>query len=254
MGWMLGVEDFFSFWNLKTWTFGWLLRIVTTGLSIVLIGKLIGSEAYLHYLVIGSIVISGSFGALFAVMAATWSRLDGTYPFLVIAPSNAIPVVFGRTIVWLFQGVVTSFAVFIIYYFMFDLHFSLTQIAYVIVGIIVSYISIYTFGFFLGVVVSRWPSLRSVVGNSVASLLALFCGATVPLSFWPESIRWIIYELPAVHALEAIRAILSGDTHINIAYAFGKELLVAIFWGTSAALIFEYMINAGRADGSIEME
>lgn len=253
-GWVLGIEDFKSFWNWKTWTFGWLLRIATTGLSIVLIGSLLGSRASLEYLLIGNVVLSGCIGALFAVMATTWSRLDGTYPLLVIAPSHPLPAIIGRTIVWMLQGIATSFAVLIIYLVLFKISFTASQLLLTGFGIIITNLSTYAFAFFLGAIVARFPSMRSVVFNSTGSLLAAFCGATVPINFWPEIWRWTLHFLPTANALIAIRSSLN-NVPLSEAYIYlGYEFLIALLWGGLGALIIEYMINAGRADGSIQYE
>ncbi|XVJ70402.1 MAG: ABC transporter permease [Rhizobacter sp.] len=254
VGWVLGVEDFKGFWNWRTWTFGWLLRIVTTGLSIVLIGKVLGSESSLQYLLIGNIVLSGCIGALFSVMATTWNRLDGTYPLMVIAPSNLIPAVVGRTFVWMLQGVATSLAVLLIYWALFRLSFSPAQLFLLVVAIVVTNLSTYAFGFFLGAIVARLPSMRNVVFNSTGSLLTAFCGATVPIAFWPETAQWLIQALPTTHGLVAIRTALADTASAQAYVGIGYELLVAVFWGGLGALIIEYMVNAGRADGSIQFE
>lgn len=254
VGWMLGVEDFKSFWNWRSWTFGWLLRIVTSGLALVLVGKLLGSQTSLHYLLIGNIVISGCIGALFAVMATTWNRLDGTYPLLVIAPANLIPAVIGRSIIWMLQGIATSVAVLLIYSLLFGLTFSALQLSLTLLGIVLANLSTYGFAFFLGALVARLPSMRSVVFNSTGSLLAAFCGAAVPISFWPEALRWLINLLPSTHALLAIRAAIADVEIARIVTELGYEALIALLWAGLGAAIMHYMVNAGRADGSIQFE
>ncbi|MBL8505182.1 MAG: ABC transporter permease [Methylobacillus glycogenes] len=254
VGWMLGVEDFKSFWNWRSWTFGWLLRIVTSGLSLVLVGKLLGSAASLHYLLIGNIIISGCIGALFAVMATTWNRLDGTYPLLVIAPANLIPAVIGRSIVWMLQGIATSVAVLLIYSLIFGLKFSALQLALALLSIVLANLSTYGFAFFLGALVARLPSMRSVVFNSTGSLLAAFCGAAVPISFWPEALGWLIKLLPSTHALIAMRSAMAELEVTRIATELGYEGLIALLWAGLGAAIMTYMVNAGRADGSIQFE
>lgn len=254
VGWMLGVEDFKSFWNVKTWTFGWLSRIVTTGLSIVLIGNLLESKASLEYLLLGNLIISGCIGSLFAVMATTWSRLDGTYPLLVIAPSHLLPAVIGRTIVWMFQGLATSLAVLFIYSLLFPISFTAKQLVITMLAILIANISTYAFAFFLGSIVARLPSMRSVVFNSTGSLLAAFCGASVPIAFWPEFGQWIIKFLPTSHAIPAIRLSFEFASDTAIITQLGLELGIGLLWGATGALIIEYMVNAGRADGSIQFE
>jgi len=254
MAFLIGKQDFLSFWGWKAWVFGWMFRTITSALAIVLIGRLLGSEEKLYFLLIGNAVVVGSFGTFFAVMAATWSRFDGTYPLLVVAPTSMAPSIVGRTSVWLLHGIATSLSAFCIFIALFGLPVRSPVLMALPLLIALTCVSSYAFSLFLGALVTRMPSIRSIVGNSIGSLIIAFCGASVPVSFWPAPLRSLISLLPVTHGLEAIRILFDTASIPLVLHEAAAELAIAAAWFGVSLLIIDHMANAGRADGTIELE
>ncbi|HEX6242387.1 MAG TPA: hypothetical protein VFZ61_15855, partial [Polyangiales bacterium] len=107
-GLVVGIHDFKDFWSWRSWLFGWNLRMLTNAFAWVLLGRVIGSETRVQYLLIGNAVAVGASAALWASNATTWSRYDGTHPLMVVAPQGLLPAVVGRTSVWMLNGIATS--------------------------------------------------------------------------------------------------------------------------------------------------
>ena len=99
--------------------------------------------------------------------------------------------------------------------------------------------STYCLSLFLGSLVTRQPRVRSSVGSIPSFVTTAFCGVSVPLSFWPDSVQLIVQFLPVTHGLQAIRMVLD-------------EAAVGLGWLVVATITLDRMANAGRADGSIE--
>ena len=79
-----------------------------------------------------------------------------------------------------------------------------------------------------------------------------FCGVSVPLSFWPDSVQLIVQFLPVTHGLQAIRLVLDGASAGAVLEQAALEAAVGLGWLVVAIITMDRMANAGRADGSIE--
>jgi ABC-2 type transport system permease protein len=252
-GLIVGWHDFRDFWSLKSWIFGWMLRISTNAFAWVLLGRVVGSEARVTYLLVGNAVATGPAAALWASNATTWARYDGTHPLLVIAPVSLIPAVMGRTSIWLLNGVATSIATFALMGVAFGYRPVGPGAWLVPLVIILVCASTFCLALFMGALLSnrsRWRNMALDIGGML--MLAL-CGVSVPVSFWPDPVQWFAQVMPMTHGLLAIRLLLeSGDSSI-ILRNLGLELLVGAGWLSIGLLTMDRLFNAGRADGSIEL-
>jgi len=251
-GLVVGREDFRAFWNLRTWLSAWMLRIGTGALLWVLVGRMLGSEEKLAYLLIGNAVIAGPIAVGMVIPASTWDRWESTYPLLVVSPSSMVPAQLGRTAIWWLHGVGTSLATFALLGLCFGL--ALPPRAILLLPLIaVVCASTHAFALTLGGLVNRVPPLRNVLQNSVMPLLMAVCGVSVPVSFWPPWLQLTAQVLPVTHGLSAVRTLLAGGALPEVAEQGALELLVGVSWLATAAFTIDWLANQGRADGSIEL-
>jgi ABC-2 type transport system permease protein len=89
------------------------------------------------------------------------------------------------------------------------------------------------------------------VNATIVTLMAL-CGVNVPVSFYPGWLEAISRCLPITNGLEAIRAVIDGDSWSTIAAHAGAELLVALAWLTLALATFGRFLHAGQRDGTLD--
>lgn len=252
-GLLVGYQDFRLFWTLRSWLFGWMLRVLTNACAWVLLGRVVGSEDKLHYLLIGNAVAVGASAALWASNATTWSRYDGTHPLLVIAPGSLLSAVVGRTSVWLFNGIATSCSSFVFLFAVFGYRVSLLH-AVCIAGIVVLVCaSTFSFALFMGALLSNHSQLRNVALDLGSVALLAFCGASVPVEFWPSPVQWLVQGLPMTHGLQAIRWLSTHGEHGSITQQVMLELAVGVGWAVVSLSTMTQLFNAGRADGSIEL-
>ncbi|RYZ10091.1 MAG: ABC transporter permease [Myxococcales bacterium] len=252
-GLTVGAADFRDFWSWKSWSFGWMLRILTNAFAWVLLGKVLGSPEKQTYLLVGNSVAVGAASALWASNACTWSRYDGTHPLLVISPAGMTAAVIGRTSIWLFNGVATSFTTFLVLALAFG--FSPPPLpalaAFPLVVLVCA--STFCFALFMGCLIGRWTRLRNLALDVSGTLLLAFCGATVPTSFWPAPVSAAAQLLPMTHGLSAIRAVLSGAGVGDMWWSAALELLVGAGWLAAALGTMQQLAERGREDGSIEL-
>jgi len=251
-GLCVGVCDFRLFWTLRSWFFAWMLRILTNAFAWVLLGRVVGSEDRVHYLLIGNAVSAGSSASLWASNAMTWFRYEGTHPLLVIAPGSVLAAVAGRTSIWMFNGIATASVSFMAMWLAFGVRPDPHSLPWVFVSIVAVCAGSFWFAVFMGALLTNQTRYRNIVLDISGMGMLACCGASVPITFWPAPIQWLAQCLPMTHGLIAIRKLLSTPANFDITYELGLELLVCMTWAVMSLSTVRRLFEAGRSDGSIE--
>jgi len=252
-GLRVGRRDFAAFYSSwPVWFAAWGVRSITAGAMIALLGRLVGSQDYVHYLLIGNSVIVGAHSAGWALQSSTWDRFDGTYPLLVVSPSGLRPSLIGRTSIWVLNGFLTSLTTFAVLAFAFGLPLPFPLALLVPLPLAVMCGSAYAFALSIGSFVVRVPRSRNVVHSFAMTVLAAFTGANVPVVFWPGWVQTLADGMPLTHGLIALRLLLVQGPAITILQELSLEVFVGLVWFAFAAVVMNIMANAGRAGGSID--
>jgi ABC-2 type transport system permease protein len=249
---LTGFRDYATIYTWRTWLVGWYVRVLAQVVFFALIGKLLGSEERVRYLLIGNSVMLAAIGSLFAVAGTTWERRAGTLPLLVASPTSPTLVFTGRSAWALTEGIASSIGVFYVAAAVFGVPLAWPRALLYVPLVVLIGLSCYALGTFLGGLVLRAMGLRNVVANIVWGTMLAFCGATVPLSFYPEAVQWVAHALPLTHGLEAVRGALGNGSAASILAEAALEALVGLVWLALALLTFERLAEGGRRDGSIE--
>jgi ABC-2 type transport system permease protein len=249
-GLRVGWADFRDFWTLRSWLFGWMLRISTNTFAWVLLGRLLGSPQKQSYLLIGNAVTAGAASALWACNAVTWARFDGVHPLMIASPTSLLPAVLGRSAIWLGNGIATSLTTFLLLTFSFGVQPPTSAWLALPPLIALVCVSSYAFGTFLGALIGRFIQLPNVVLDLGGTLYLALCGVSVPVDFWPAPLPQLAQLLPVTHGLAAIRALFAGEPTLVPA---ALELAVGGGWLLASMLVLDRLAEAGRADGSIEL-
>jgi len=251
-GLVVGWSDFKLFWTWQSWILSWLLRTLCQAMIWVLLGRMLGSEQATNYLLVGNAVLAGPSSVCWAIAAAAWDRWDGTYPLLVIAPSQLLPAIAGRSFVWVINGIVTSWVVFLVLGLGFDLHFPPRTLVLLPLLTILTCGSTFGYSLFVGSFVARVRRLRILFNFGSTNVLMALSGVSVPITFWPRSVQAIAQMLPVTHGLYAVRKSFAGGAIADIVQAALRELGVGIGWLLLAILASRLLANVGRRDGSID--
>jgi ABC-2 type transport system permease protein len=244
-----GFEDLRSLYSWKTWTTGWLLRMVCQVVFYSLLGRLIGDDAQVHYLVIGNAVMLCATTVIFVVQSTTWERFAGTLPLLVAAPASPLVVLFGRSVQWIPDALATSLTALLIVGPIFGLPLPMPRALLVIPLLVLVTLSTYMMGAVFGSLVLRWTKARNLVSNVVAALMMAVCGVNVPVSVFPAWVQTVAGVLPLTHGLRAVRGVLAGGP---VAREAALEVAVGLGWFAVAAASFRWFAEGGRKDGSLE--
>ncbi|WP_309114156.1 ABC transporter permease [Saccharothrix sp.] len=243
---------FRGFHTWKTWTFGWLSRLLIQACFYALIGRMLGSQEQVDYLLIGNLVAIMAIDATVVVLLAVGERQSGTLALMVAAPATHLTVYLGKGLVHLGSGVAASTIAFLTLPPLFGVALPWPWAGLVPLMIFVVGVSCYCYGTCVAAFVLGFPSARWVALNLGYLVLMTFTGVNVPTSFWPEWVRGAISVLPMTHGLAAIRSFVDGGPVSVVAGELALELAVGAGWITVAALGFGRMVTRGRRDGTIE--
>jgi ABC-2 type transport system permease protein len=247
-----GYHDYAGIYTWKTWVAGWYVRVLFQVAFFALIGKLLGSDERVHFLLVGNAVMLAALGALFAVAGTTWERRTGTLGLLVASPSSPVVVFTGRSVWALTEGILSSVTVFYVAAMIFGLDLPWPRSVLYVPLVAVVALSTYALGTFLGGLVLRAMSTRNVVANITTGTMLAVCGVNVPVDYFPAPVGWLAQVLPVTHGLQAIRDLLAGPGAWDVLGNVGLELVVGSGWFALALLTFNRLAENGRRDGSIE--
>lgn len=254
-GLYLGFQEFQIFWkSWQMWLMTHILRVTTSAATWVLLGRMLGSEERVYFLLIGQIVIVGPQYVGWTVAASTWDRMFlGTYPMLVAAPVSLVPAMMGRTSIWFLNGVVTSLMTLVVLVPIFGLSVPLSGALWIPILIVVVCASYYGFAFFLGSLVNWIPQTRNIVHNSATTVMTAICGVVVPLTFWPGWVERIAQVLPVTHGLQAIRLFMAVGLSGDVAVDAALEVVVGFGWLALGILTLDRTVHMARRSGNIEL-
>ena len=247
-----GANDYWSIFTLKSWVFGWVIRVVSQVTFFALIGKLLQSDVQTDFLLVGNAVMVAGMGATFALHQPTAERGNGTLPLLLASPSRPVVVMLARGLYVVADAIWSSLLGLAIVGPAFGLHFPWPRALLVIPLTMLVGLAAYCFSTFLaGVIIAHRNVNNLVVNTTIVTLMAL-CGVNVPVSFFPTWLEWISRCLPITDGLEAIRDVLTGGSWASVGAHVGGELLAGSAWLALALLTFGRFIRAGQRDGSLE--
>ena len=218
-----------------------------------LFARLFNSPEHEQFLLIGNAVVVGAIGVGWAIPLPTSDRWAGTYPLLVVAPASLVPAIIGRTSIWLPSGIATSLLTFLIVGSLFDLALTWPNALFLVPLVVLTCASTYCFSLFLGSAVIRIPQLPTLLLVTMTMVFRAFCGVSVPITFWPGYVQFIVKLFPLTHGLQAIRLVLNQAPADAVLQAAALEAAVGFGWIALAVLTMDLMANAGRKDGSIDL-
>lgn len=240
------------YYTWKTWTFTWLARLLIQVAFFGLIGRMLGGDDQVRYLLVGNAVAIAALESSVAILAIHEERRSATLASLVAAPAGHLVVYLGRGLHYLLSGLATSCAAFVVLPPLFGVALPWPRAALAVLAIALVGLSSYCYAAFLAAVVLGLPNLLWVVLNLSYLVLMSFCGVNVPIDFWPGVVQRITTLLPLTHGLAAVRDLLDTGATASFAYGLMLEAAVAIGWLAAAAAMFQLMVVRGRSTGAIE--
>lgn len=254
-GLVLGREEFRTFWrNWRVWLLTQALRMTTSAATFILLGRLLGSEDVVRYLVVGHVALIGPQMSGWTIQAFTWDRMFvGTYVHLIAAPSSLVPVMVGRTAIWLFNGVATATVLAVVLFPAFGVPISIGEAIALLLICALMCVASYGFWFCAGTLVNFAPSIRNIVHNVLTILLGGICGVVVPVSAWPSWVQLMAAGLPVTHGLLGMRTFLDEGWSSRVAFELATEILVGACWFALGMVTLDKTVDVARRHGRVEM-
>ena len=248
-----GFRDYQIIYTWKTWLTGWYVRVLAQVIFFALIGRLLGSEAQTHFLLVGNAAMLAAMAGIWGGINMTaWGRGTGTLPLLVASPSSPVLVFASRGLYLVADGIVSSLGALFVAGAMFQLPLPWPRILLVIPLTALVGISGYAFAVFIGgIILAKREAGNIIVMTTITSMMAL-CGVNVPLEAYPGELEWIARGLPLTNGLQGIRTLLGGAPAGTVLAHAGAEALVLLWWTAVALVTFNRLVDRGRRDGSIE--
>lgn len=245
--------DMRAMYTWRSWVFGWLMRMLAQVTFFASVGYVVGNIELVRYLVIGNALMTCAVESMMVVASSTWERDAGTMPLLVSAPAQLGWVLFGRSLQWVVSGCLTSSVSLLMLSPVFGAGWRPARVPAIIGLVVLTSLSTYCFGLFLGTLVLAVSAIRNVVSNAVYLLMMVICGVQVPVTFWPEWVRAVAWVLPLTHTLTAVRLLF--DEHSSAWSAVRPALgglLLGCCWLTSALVSMRLFVRHGRSTGTVE--
>ena len=238
-------------YTLQSWVFGLFVRMVAQVAFFATLGRLLGSQAHVQFLLVGNAVMVAASSSFTVTVATVGERDTGTLPLLVASPTSPLVVLMGRGASFVPNGLITALGAFAIAGPLYDVALPWGRVPALLALLVLVTVSTYMAATFLAGFVLRAPGTRRTVANVSRLVMMAFCGVSVPLSVYPTVVRGVAEVLPLTHGLDAIRELFGMADTATILSQAGWEALVGSAWLLLSLATFRRLADAGRHDGSI---
>ncbi|MGW2119256.1 ABC transporter permease [Streptomyces zhihengii] len=245
-GFVVARADFAAFYTWKTWLGGWLVRVLCQVTFYSMIGAMVGDADYTVHMVLGAALMICVAESLMAVASSTWDLNLGTFPLLAASPVVPGGYFAGRSAMWPLSGTVTTSVAILVMSLFFDLGWTAADVPAVLLLVLLTSLSMYCVALVVGVLAVLVPGARNVMSAVVTMAVTAFCGAVVPVGFWPDPVGWAARTVPVTHGLDAIRALQAGADLASVARSAGLAALAGALWLALAMAAFRALFAHAR--------
>jgi ABC-2 type transport system permease protein len=244
-----GMADHAVMFTLRTWILGWFMRMLAQVLFFLTIGNLLG-PGQARYLLIGNAVLMVTLHGLNATASTTWELENGTLGLLVASPSSPTAVLAGRSLFWLPDGLACGLGAILILSPVAGLRLTAGTVLAISALMVVTALSSYCLGLFLGSLVLTASDLRNVVSNGTLTLSMALCGPEFPSSSLGPVLGHVGAFLPLTHGLRAVRDVFAGASTGHVAALGAQEAAVGCAWLAAAIAVLGLRARRSRHEGA----
>lgn len=204
------------------------------------------------YIVIGHILLlPATNGVLGVSMTIAGERDFRTLPYLIACPAPRAPLILGRSLVHMLDGLLSSIVALILGVLLF--HIDLSQADLPLLAICIGLISVTSCG--IGLVFGSW-SLRSreaqTISGMVAIILYMLSGVNFPVEVLPRALQALSYALPMTRGIQAARLAMQGLSGPEVQFLIAGEMLVGLAYIVAGYFLFIWFEKLSLVDGQIE--
>jgi ABC-2 type transport system permease protein len=247
-----GYHDWSRLHGWKPWLTQWIWRITFQTMFFALIGRMVGSQQRVHFILIGNAVVTAALVAMYCVQSMCWERWTGTLPLLIASPASPLVVFVGRSVIWIWDGLASAAAALFLIGPIFHLPLPWPRVLWTVPLLLLVAVTTYFMATFFGSLALRSPNGRNTLAASVIGVMQAIAGVNIPVRFFPAWVQYVASVIPLKHGLDAIRGVLAGAGAASIVTSALTAMALAAGWGLLAVLSLQLLAERGRRDGSLE--
>jgi ABC-2 type transport system permease protein len=244
-----GMADHAVMFTLRTWIFGWFMRMLAQVLFFLTVGNLLG-PGQARYLLVGNAVLMVTMHGLYATASTTWELENGTLGLLVASPSSPSTVLAGRSLFWLPDGLACGLGALLLLAPVAGLPLAFGSVLAAVAVMVVTGLSCYCLGLFLGALVLSASDLRNVVSNGTLTVMMALCGPEFPPGSLGPFFGRVGEFLPLTHGLQAVRDEFAGASTGQVAGLAAQELAIGCCWLVAALAVLQSRARRSRHEGA----
>jgi ABC-2 type transport system permease protein len=210
------------------------------------------AQADVRFIAIGNALQNVSWNTVFSVINITGhDKWDGTLTLVLATPASRLPLFIGRAMIHVFDGILSAAISFFFAAFIFGVNFARTNVAALIVAVILTAFTMAGFGLLIGGFCFFFRN-PMVFANIFTFALLIFCGVNFPVQNLPTAIQPFSYIFPLTYGLTAARNAIMGQDLIQIAPTLVLQLAVGVASMLIGYLLFRSFENNARKTGKVE--
>jgi ABC-2 type transport system permease protein len=249
---LAGYHDWRRLHGWKPWLTQWIWRITFQTMFFALIGRMVGSQQRVHFILIGNAVVTAALVAMYCVQSMCWERGSGTLPLLIASPASPLVVFVGRSVIWIWDGLASAIAALFLIGPVFRLPLPWPRVLWTVPLLLLVAVTTYFMATFFGSLALRSPNGRNTLAASVIGVMQAIAGVNIPVGFFPGWVQAIASVIPLKHGLDAIRGVLAGAPAPGIVVSSMTAIALAAGWCALAVVSLQLLAERGRRDGSLE--
>lgn len=249
LSWALYLADL-PFWILFLVQFP---RGLVQALFFMYLASAAGGQEQARFALIGNAIhISALYALLYMSGIIESDKWNGTLIFRVAAPGNWPVSMLGLSVAQYTTVFSIGMIIFVVFIPTTTPEISWLNFLRAIPLILTTIMCVGTLGWLIGSVAltTRWVE---TLDNVVAYALMIICGVNFPIEAMPNIVQVVSALVPLTNGLLAVRAVIDGASFIAILPLIGREILISIFYGMVAWIVFYCRLTALRKSGNFEL-
>ncbi|MEU8587419.1 ABC transporter permease [Streptomyces sp. NPDC048664] len=249
-GALASYQDYRAMFTLRTWLFGWTVRLICQVLFFAGLGRLVGSPAAEAHLAFGNAAILGPLGALGVVSSTVGERVSGTLQFLLLSRGSTFLVLASRGLHWMADGLLTSTIALCVVCPLLGVPLHWAALPVILAVLALSTLSCYCLALCMTSISVRRPGSRMYLTAGTTIVLMLLSGVTTAVPGTGVA-GFLARILPLTHGLTAARTLAAGGPLDWGAVA--GEVAVTAGWGVLAWLLLTRALRHTVRTGSLSL-
>jgi len=236
---------------------GWIVPVFVFFLVAVFLGaagssiSALDGSSYIAFFVVG-LAFQGFVSNLVGMLAQRIrsEQMMGTLELVFLSPTNPGAVLIYSSLFGVLLNLLSAVAIMVVGVGLLGVQLSLNLptviVATILLAVSSTGLSLVAAAFIL------WTKQGNPVALFFSTFTQFFAGVLFPVAVLPASIQWLAYSIPLTFGLDALRAgLLAGGSLVSVAPSLGYMALYAVITIPMGLLLFRWVLNRTKDEGTI---